>query len=71
MLLGYEFVITLRFCEALRPLLELFGERDFIEKCPGIVEFVVPMFLELLHGRKKVPKFLVPHEDEEGGVYSW
>lgn len=42
MLEGDKVIVTFCFCSGLSTALEFFGERDIIEECPGVVEFVVP-----------------------------
>ena len=54
-----------RFRDCLSLFFEFVGEWDIVEEGPGIVEFVVPCFFELSHGRDEFMKFLVTDEGEE------
>ena len=67
---GDDFVVALRFSEGLCSTLEFLGKGDVVEEGPWIVEFVVPVFFQLRHGRQKVFEFFVADENEESGIYS-
>lgn len=65
---GERTVLTLGFGDRLSLTLEFFGEGLVIEEDVGIVEFVVPSALEILHGVNQVAEFLIPHKGDDGGI---
>ena len=65
---GERTVLTLGFGDRLSLTLEFFGEGLVIEENVGVVEFVVPSALEILHGVNQVAEFLIPHKGDDGGI---
>lgn len=54
----------------LRDLFELVGKGFVVDEGPGVIEFVIPCALQVLHGLDELVELFVADEGEEGGVYA-
>lgn len=67
-LFGDSVIFAFCFRNFLCRLLEGVGKWDIVEKCPGVIKFVVPCGFQLFHGRDEFVKFFITDEREEGGI---